>query len=61
MEELSTMTKKEMLAKVEFLKEQLTGNMFEDMDIKDEIHNLQMKIDGNKPMDTRIDCVGCGS
>tara|TARA_R110001606_G_C15211606_1_gene632964 strand:+ start:672 stop:896 length:225 start_codon:yes stop_codon:yes gene_type:complete len=61
MEELSTMTKKEMLAKVEFLKEQLTGSMFEDMDIKDEIHNLQMKIDGNKPMDTRIDCVGCGS
>ena len=32
MEELSTMTKKEMLAKVEFLKEQLTGNMFEDME-----------------------------
>tara|TARA_R110001632_G_scaffold15379_1_gene50907 strand:- start:258 stop:443 length:186 start_codon:yes stop_codon:yes gene_type:complete len=61
MEELSTMTKKEMLAKVEFLKEQLTGSMFEDMDIKDEIHNLQMKIDGNKPMDTRIDCIGCGS
>jgi|TARA_R110001592_G_scaffold123088_2_gene330574 hypothetical protein len=61
MEELSTMTKKEMLAKVEFLKEQLSGDMFEDMDIKDEIHNLQMKIDGNKPMDTRIDCIGCGS
>ena len=55
------MTKEEMLAKVEFLKEQLSGDMFEDMDIKDEIHNLQMKIDGNKPMDTRIDCVGCGS
>lgn len=61
MEELSTMTKEEMMAKVEFLKEQLSGDMFEDMDIKDEIHNLQMKIDGNKPMDTSIDCIGCGS
>ena len=61
MEELSTMTKEEMMAKVEFLKEQLSGDMFVDMDIKDEIHNLQMKIDGNKQMDTRIDCVGCGS
>jgi len=61
MEKLSIMTKEEMMAKVEFLKEQLSGDMFVDMDIKDEIHNLQMKIDGNKPMDTRIDCVGCGS
>jgi hypothetical protein len=60
MEESNTMTKEEMMAKVEFLKEQLSGDMFVDMDIKDEIHNLQMKIDGNKPMDTRIDCVGCG-
>ncbi len=55
------MNKEEMLAKVEFLKEQLSGDMFEDMDIKDEIHNLKMKIDGNKPMDTSIDCIGCGS
>ena len=55
MEESNTMTKEEMMAKVEFLKEQLSGDMFLDMDIKDEIHNLQMKIDGNKPMDTRID------
>ena len=61
MEESNTMTKEEMMAKVEFLKELLSGDMFVDMDIKDEIHNLQMKIDGNKPMDTRIDCVGCGS
>ena len=45
MEESNTMTKEEMMAKVEFLKEQLSGDMFEDMDIKDEIHNLQMKID----------------
>lgn len=43
------------------LEKQLTGDMFQDMDIKDKIHNLQMKIDGVKPTDSHIDCVGCGS
>ena len=61
MEKLDTITKEEMLAKIEFLKEQLSGDMFADMDIKDEIHNLQMKIDGTKPSDSHIDCIGCGS
>jgi len=61
MENLNTMTKQEMLAKIEFLKAQLTGDMFADMEIKDEIHNLQMKIDGVKPSDSHIDCIGCGS
>lgn len=53
--------KKELEATIALLESQLTGDMFQDMNIKDEIHNLQMKIDGTKPMDTRIDCVGCGS
>jgi hypothetical protein len=43
------------------LKAQLTGDLFADMDIKDEIHNLEMKLNGVKPMDSHIDCVGCGS
>ena len=43
------------------LTEQLTGDMFHDMDIKDQIHNLEMKIKGVKPMDSHFDCVGCGS
>lgn len=46
---------------IENLKGKLTGNMMEDMDIRDKIHNLEMKVSGTKPMDTRIDCVGCGS
>ena len=48
-------------AEIEKLNQQLTGNMMEDMDIRDKIHNLEMKVNGIKPMDTRIDCVGCGS
>jgi hypothetical protein len=43
------------------LKSQLTGDLFSDMDIKDQIHNLEMKLNGVKPMDSHIDCVGCGS
>ena len=37
------------------------SDMFKDMDIKDEIHNLTMKLNGVKPMDSNFECVGCGS
>ncbi len=43
------------------LESQLTGDMFQDMDIKDKIHNLEMKLNGTKPTDSHIDCIGCGS
>tara|TARA_R100000655_G_scaffold108427_7_gene160350 strand:- start:3043 stop:3198 length:156 start_codon:yes stop_codon:yes gene_type:complete len=39
----------------------LTGDMIKDMEIRDEIHNLQMKLNGVKPQDSHFDCVGCGS
>ncbi len=50
-----------MQLEIENLENQLTGDMFQDMDIKDQIHNLQMKLAGVKPMDSHIDCIGCGS
>jgi len=43
------------------LKKQLTGDMMKDMVIKDEIHNLEMKLKGVKPTDSHFDCIGCGS
>jgi hypothetical protein len=43
------------------LQSQLTGNMIEDMDIRDKIHNLKLKRDGIKPGGQEIDCIGCGS
>jgi len=46
---------------IDNLSAQLTGEMFHDMEIKDQIHNLQMKLKGVKPMDSHIDCVGCGA
>lgn len=48
-------------AQIKELESQLTGDMFNDMEIKDKIHNLQMKLKGVKPMDSHFDCVGCGS
>lgn len=48
-------------AEIEALKAKLTGDMFQDMDIKDQIHNLEMKLKGVKPMDSHINCTGCGS
>lgn len=46
---------------IQSLESQLTGDMFADMDLKDQIHNLQMQLQGVKPMDSHFDCVGCGS
>lgn len=55
------MEKEQLQAEIKALEAKLTGDMFKDMDIKDEIHNLKMKLNGVKPMDSHIDCIGCGS
>ena len=46
---------------IESLKTKLTGNMIEDIEIRDQIHNLEMKLKGVKPEDSHFDCIGCGS
>lgn len=58
---MQTVTKEELEKEIEVLNAQLTGDMFKDMEIRDKIHNLKMKLNGTKPMDTQIDCIGCGS
>lgn len=55
------MSKEEIKKEIEELKSQLTGDMFQDMETKDKIHNLEMKLNGTKPTDSHFDCVGCGS
>ena len=57
----NTMNKELLENELEQLKAQLTGDMFQDMEIKDKMHNVEMQIKGVKPMDTHIDCIGCGS
>ncbi|MBD8489639.1 hypothetical protein IFO69_12860 [Echinicola sp. CAU 1574] len=46
---------------IEKLQASLTGDMFQDMEIRDKIHNLEMQLKGTKPMDSHFDCIGCGS
>jgi hypothetical protein len=46
---------------IQNLKSGLTGDMFQDMEIRDRIHNLEMQLKGVKPMDSHFDCIGCGS
>jgi hypothetical protein len=55
------MMAEEIQLEIDRLNEQLSGDLFADMEIKDQIHNLQMKLNGVKPMDSHFDCVGCGS
>jgi hypothetical protein len=51
----------EILKMITGLKLQLTGDMFADMNIKDEIHNLEMKLNGTRPEDSHFTCDNCGS
>ena len=53
--------REEIKSTIASLESRLTGDMFNDMNIKDEIHNLNMKLNGTKPTDSHIDCIGCGS
>lgn len=53
---------KELLQKeIDGLKTELTGDMFQDMDLKDKIHNLEMQLNGTKPGNSQVDCIGCGA
>ena len=53
--------KQEIKETIKSLESQLTGDMMKDMAIRDQIHNLGMKLNGTKPTDSHFDCVGCGS
>lgn len=53
--------KEKLLKEVETLTAKLTGDMFQDMDLRDKIHNLNLKLKGIRPSNSEIECVGCGS
>ncbi len=58
---MDTQLKDQLTQEIDDLKSKLSGDMFKDMEIKDKIHNLEMKLNGTKPTDSSIDCIGCGS
>lgn len=55
------MNKTDLEEQIENLKKQLVGDMMKDMELKDQIHKLEMELNGIKPEDSHFDCFGCGS
>jgi len=53
--------RKEIELLIKGLESKLTGDLMNDMNLRDEIHNLNMKLNGTKPTDSFISCLGCGS
>ncbi len=38
-----------------------TEDFVEKIELADQVHNIKMKLNGVKPTDSHIDCIGCGS
>ena len=57
------MNKKELLNKFYSLQEKKkeTTDWMESLEIQDEIHEIEMKLNGVKPTDSSQECEGCGS
>lgn len=48
------------VAELEF-KMSKTEDFGEKIELADQVHNIKMKLNGVKPTDSHIDCIGCGS
>ena len=57
------MNKEELLNKFYSLQEKKkeTTDWMESLEIQDEIHEIEMKLNGVKPTDSSQECEGCGS
>lgn len=54
----------DLLNELEFIAKKLEAEnlSFEDkLNLKDREHNIKMKLNGVKPMDSSYDCFGCGA
>tara|TARA_R110002051_G_C8417545_1_gene451188 strand:- start:165 stop:350 length:186 start_codon:yes stop_codon:yes gene_type:complete len=51
----------EELSGLELIKKESDVSWEESLYIQDKIHNIKMKLNGVKPADSSIDCIGCGS
>lgn len=60
---MSDKEREDLIIEVEKLKElkSNTKDFMEQMEIADKIHNIEMKLNGIRPTDSYIECVGCGS
>ena len=57
------MSTEDLLDKFNILQEKKknTNDWMEQLEIQDQIHGIEMKLNGVKPTDSSIDCEGCGS
>lgn len=59
---MSEEQKQVFLKEISILESEKEGKSWEEsLDIQDKIHNIKMKLNGVKPVDSSIDCIGCGS
>jgi len=64
---MSDTTRKELEETLKLYEAQLKDETFfnltfeEKLELADNLHNIKMKLNGVKPDNTYIDCVGCGS
>ena len=59
---MSEEQKMQLLQEIVMLEGEKEGKSWEkSLEIQDKIHNIRMKINGVKPADSSIDCIGCGS
>lgn len=42
-------------------KKDITTDFIESMNIADKIHNIEMKLNGIRPTDSYVECIGCGA
>jgi hypothetical protein len=51
----------QIMEQIATLETQLTPNLLDpkNLEIKDRIHSLKMKVNGTKPRNTEVSCVGC--
>ena len=42
-------------------KRDITTDFIESMDIADKIPNIEMKLNGIRPTDSYVECIGCGA
>ena len=57
------MSTEDLLDKFNILQEKKknTNDWMQQLQIQDQIHSIEMKLNGVKPTDSSIDCEGCGS
>ena len=58
---MTEMSKAQIENEINQLECKISGDMFKDMELKDKIHNLKLKLKGVRPVSSEIECVGCGS